>query len=148
MHLSLRRRQELPKAKAKPGQSCCSAGQQPQGPRPQQPAAKQSHGQKERQGQGCAAFTCPSPRPVPTHGHHHAWSKRTEHPPAHRASPSRRLQRHSTLQPPRSTLGLMTDTTHSRNTPLVTRVSHPSPQATSSTSPGWHAQHCTHSLDC
>lgn len=87
--------------------------------------------------------------PIPT-SHLH-----TRPPPrlvqAHPASPSPqskpRLQRHSTLQPARTTLGLMTDTTHSRNTALGTRVSHPSPQATSSTSPGWQAQRCTHSLD-
>lgn len=95
--IAVRRAQELLRTKAKPGQSCCSAGQQPQGPRPQQPAAKQSHGQEEGQGEGCAASTCPSPHPISTH---HAWSKHTEHPPAHRASPSLRLQRHSTLQPP------------------------------------------------
>lgn len=51
----------------------------------------------------------------------------TRHP-AHKASPSLSLQKHSTFQLPRSTLGLMMDRTHSRNMPVIARVSHPSPQ--------------------
>lgn len=104
VHLSIRRRHELSRTKAKPGQSCCSAGEQPQRPRPQTPAAMQSHGQEERQDEGCAALTCASPPPISTHGHH-TWSKHTEHPPALRTNPSLRLQRHSTLQLPRPRWG-------------------------------------------
>jgi len=39
--------------------------------------------------------------------------------PAQGPSSSLRLQRHSTLWLPRSTLGVTTDTTHSRNTPVI-----------------------------
>ena len=90
-----------------------------------------SRSQEEGQDKDCATSPCPAQR---AEGHvpspHMAIPGPTTptRPPAHRASPSLRLQRHSTLRLPRTTLRLMTDTTHSRNTPVITRVSHPLPQ--------------------
>lgn len=104
---------------------------------PDQHNLQQGKAVGRRKGRVRAVLPSPAhpPCPISTHGHH-TWSKHTEHPPALRTNPSLRLQRHSSLQLPRTTLGLTPDTAHSRNTALVTRVSHPSPRAASSTSLG------------